>query len=153
MQRSSLIVLSLLLVGSLGSCKKDEVESKAGTLTGKKWQVTAATVTYTGSQTGTEDAYKTLEACEKDNYIVFNSNKSLEVNEGKNVCADSEQMAMGTWDINSDQTKIYINSPELGGSAAVQMDIAELSSSKLVLKNTIVQPDLTAVTTTTFTAQ
>ncbi|TGE19679.1 lipocalin family protein [Hymenobacter elongatus] len=153
MQRSSLIALSLLLVGSLGACKKDKTETKADLLTGKNWQVSAATITYTGSQTGTEDIYKELVDCEKDNFLRFNSNKSLEANEGKNVCPDSEQVAMGSWDINSDQTKLYLNSPELGGGAAVQVDIVELSSSKMVLKSTIVQPDVTTVTNTTFSAK
>ncbi|TGE26390.1 lipocalin-like domain-containing protein [Hymenobacter metallicola] len=153
MQRHSLIALSLLLTGALGACKKDKTETKQDLLVGKNWQVSAATVEYTGAQAGKEDTYAAMQACEKDNYLRFNSNKTLEVNEGKNVCLDSEQMAMGTWDINADQTKIYINAPELGNSAAAQTDIVELSSSKLVLRNVVVQPDETATFTTTFTAQ
>ncbi|TGE20477.1 hypothetical protein E5K00_21000 [Hymenobacter aquaticus] len=153
MQRSSLIALSLLLAGALGACKKDNTETKQDMLVGKNWQISAATTTYSGSQSGTEDVYAEMLACEKDNYIRFESNKTLQVNEGKNVCPDSEPMAMGSWDINADQTKLYINAPELGNSAAAQSDIVELSSSKLVLKNVIVQPDVMAVTTTTFTAQ
>ncbi|MCB2378694.1 lipocalin family protein [Hymenobacter sp. BT635] len=153
MQRSSLIALSLLLSGALGACKKDKTETKQDLLVGKDWQVAAATVTYAGAQTSTKDAYAEMNACEKDNYLRFKSDKTLEVNEGKNLCPDSEQMAMGTWDINADQTKLYLNTPELGNSAAAQSDIIELTSSKLVLKNVVVQPDETITSVTTFSAK
>ncbi|SHI35292.1 Lipocalin-like domain-containing protein [Hymenobacter daecheongensis DSM 21074] len=157
MKNSSLLLGALLLAVPFTACKKDDdkAPSKADTLTAKSWQLTASTITIVepGSPTTTEDAYKALDDCEKDNFMKFNSNKVLELNEGKTKCQTSDpQVQSGSWDINADQTKLYLNNASMGGSLAAQMDIVELSDSKLVLKSVVVEDGATATYNLTFKA-
>lgn len=149
MQRSYLLCCTLL-TALLGACEKEKPESKADLLVGKNWQTTALTVTLSGAQTGTTDAYALLPACQKDNFLRFDANKTLEVNEGADVCPDTEPQTKGTWDISADQTKLNLGLARYSSIAAVQVSIEELSAGRLVLKSTVVQPELTTVTVTTY---
>jgi hypothetical protein len=153
MSRFLLVALSFVLVGALGGCKKEAADTKLDLLVDKNWQVSALTVTFSGTKQSTQDAYALLPACQKDNYTRFSVNKTLEVNEGKSICQGSQQQAAGTWDINSDQTILYLSATNYGAPVAIPVDILELSASKLVLQSTVVQPEATTITVTTFSAQ
>jgi len=156
MKNISILLAGLLLAGSLAGCKKDDDKdpSKVDLLTAKNWQQTAGTATSTDRGiTTTVDIYKDQEACEKDNFLKFNSNKTVDVNEGPTRCdASDPQVVSGSWDLNSDQTKLYLNSTALGGGLTAQLEVVELSSSKLVLKGTDLSQGTTDTYTVTFTA-
>ncbi|PJJ53181.1 hypothetical protein [Hymenobacter chitinivorans] len=153
MQRVRLFWLVCLALSLSAGCKKEKTDSKAALLLDKNWQVQAISITSTGAQAGTVDGYALLQPCEKDNYLRFSADKTLEQNEGANRCADKPQQSKGSWDVHPDYTTISLQLPEYSRVAAVQMDIVTLEESRLVLKSTVVQPDQTVVTLTTFGVQ
>jgi hypothetical protein len=157
MKNLSLPLATLLLAAAFTSCKKDDDKSpsKADQLSAKSWQLTASTVTSVDNGTTTTvDAYKQLDACEKDNFMKFNSNKTLDVNEGALRCDPTDpQVQTGTWDLNSDQTKLYLSNAAMAGGLTAQVDLVELSDSKLVLRGTDLSNGTTDTYTLTFAAK
>lgn len=160
MKKLSFIFLAAL---ALGSCKKNDDNSPASTsktdlLTAKSWRVTAEKSTSTvGSTAGTTtDDYANSPACERDNFLKFNTNKTATFDEGATKCSTSDpQTQSGAWDFNSDGTKLTITDPS-GSGLAIQQDILELSATTLRLRNTssYTAGGITLTTTdeTTFTA-
>ncbi|UOQ54409.1 lipocalin family protein [Hymenobacter cellulosivorans] len=153
MHRLRLFLLVFVVLGLGAGCKKEKTDLKAALLTGKNWQITAIAITSTGSQTGTVDGYALLQPCEKDNYLRFSSDKTLVLNEGASRCPDTEQQSAGSWDARSDYSTLTIQLNRYSRIAGIQMDIVTLEENQLVLKSTVVQPDQTVVTTTTFSGQ
>jgi hypothetical protein len=151
-------------IASLSSCKKDSenTPSKADLLTNKSWRLTAfttiSTTAVTGSSpsTSTSDEYAKLQACEKDDFLKFNTDKILIDDEGPSKCntADSQRIT-SQWDFNSDQTKLLVTST--GSLSSTETgDIIELSVSTLRLRKTfyygIGPATLTLEATTTYTS-
>ncbi|UOQ73630.1 hypothetical protein [Hymenobacter cellulosilyticus] len=153
MQRVRVFLLVFLVLGLGAGCKKEKTDSKAALLTNKNWQVKAIAITSTGSQAGTVDGYALLQPCEKDNYLRFSSSKALELNEGPSRCPDAEQSSAGSWDASADYSTLTIQLNQYSRIAGVKMDVVTLEESQLVLKSTVVQPDQTVVTVTTFGVQ
>jgi hypothetical protein len=128
-------LLFVLGVASLGACKKNNETSPEASrtelLTTKSWRLSASTIT-TG--TSVKDEYATSEACERDNFIKFNTNKSVVVDEGATRCDPADmQTQTSTWDFNSDQTKLTI--PVYAG-VIIAADIVELSATTLRVRYT-----------------
>jgi hypothetical protein len=157
--------LFLFLAGvvALSACKKDSenTPSKADLLTSKNWRVSAQTSTSTTTITGgststnTTNVYATTQACEKDNFYKFNTDKTLIEDEGASKCSSSAlQITTLKWDFNSDQTKLLITSN--GSSSGAADDILELSASTLRLRESDVYTSgnttYTTVDEITFTA-
>jgi hypothetical protein len=129
--------LFLLLLGvvSLCACKKNNETSPEASrtelLTAKSWRLSAATITAGTSKT---DEYATAQACERDNFIKFNTNKSVVVDEGPTRCDPADmQTQTSTWDFNNDQTKLTI--PVYAG-VSIAADIVELSATTLHVRYT-----------------
>ena len=138
----------------LGSCKKDNEKpapTKTELLTAKNWKITAdVSAITTGGRTTTTDNFATAQACEKDNFVKFGTDKKAIFDEGANKCQGSNQTETGVWDFNSDQTKLTLGA---AGSAVIgQFDIAELSATTLKLSQTDTYNGTTEVETITFTA-
>jgi hypothetical protein len=137
------ISLLLLVAVTLGACKKDSentpTTSKTDLLAAKSWRISTQTSSFSSSNINngtpvTTDEYAASSACERDNFIKFNTNKTLVVDEGASRCDTSDpQTQNGTWDFNSDQTKLTMIDPSQG-SVPIQFDIVELSASKLQLR-------------------
>lgn len=132
--------LSLALTMGFTSCKKDDDDnpkSKTDILTqsGRKWKQTAQiTETKVGaSATVTNDDFADFDDCDKDDYTVFRTDKTLTVNPGALTCSSTDAPENGTWDFNSDQTKFQLASPQLGG-LIVSFDIAQFDDSTIKLK-------------------
>jgi hypothetical protein len=156
------LFLFALTVASLSACKKDSenTPSKTDLLTSKKWRVTSFTATYSTSgggapTTNTVDQYAQTPACSKDDFYKFNSDKTLILDEGATKCGTSDpQTTAFTWDLNSDQTKLFINAS--GSSSSSPNDIVELSASTMRLHTTDIYTanglTITSVADVTFTA-
>ena len=139
------------------SCKKDEdkpapAASKADLLTAKNWKVSAqTTATTTSGTTTTTDDFAMARACEKDNFLKFQTDKTVRADEGATKCNTADpQTQNGVWDFNSDQTKLTLG---IAGSAIVgQFDLVELTATTLRLRVTNTAGGITEVETTTYTA-
>ncbi len=143
----------------LTSCNKDKDDPKPKTktelLTAKSWRVTADVTTTTGI-TGIPTSvnnYVTYAACEKDDFYKFEANKVFKVDEGATKCDPTDpQTEIGAWDLNSDQSKIMLSSPELGG-ISLPFEIVELTETTLKVKASIpATPDNTVTQSYTYTA-
>lgn len=138
MKKLSLLLLAAL---ALGSCKKSDTSpatpSKTDLLTAKSWRLSADKITSTvGTTSNTTDEYASSPACERDNFIKFNTNKTATFDEGPTKCNTPDpQTESGTWDFNSDGTKLTLTDPS-GSGLAIQEDILELTATTLRLRIT-----------------
>lgn len=152
------ISLLLLAVVALGACKKDDSNptpsaSKTDLLTAKNWRISSqSSTTVTSGKSTTTDEYASSPACERDDFTKFSANKMLVVDEGATKCNTSDpQTQSGSWDFNSDQTKLNLSSPTYGG-LLIPLDIIELSSTTLHLRYTDTSSSGTSTEDITFTA-
>jgi hypothetical protein len=155
MKRVSLLA-TLALACAFSACKKDNEKPKSKTdmLTAKSWKITADVSTEVGAngQTITTDEYARYPACDKDDYLKFQTDKKLISNQGTLKCdPTSAQEQTGAWDFNSDQTKLTIADPTLSG-LVLQADIVELTASTLKIKTSSGSGNTLETETITFTA-
>lgn len=159
------IFISMIAVSVLISCKKDteNTPSKTTLLTAKNWRMSAysstTTVTVMGSTpittTTEQDEYASLKPCVKDNFMKFNTDKTLVEDEGTDKCLpNSEQKQNYTWEFDSNQT-VLLTKP-VGSTYVYKDDIVDLSATTLRLRNTISYTagnrQIISVTLSTFTA-
>ena len=92
-----LILLSLAGTFFLASCKKDEnCDLNSSSLVGT---YRATSITYKASAGSPEiDVYSGLDACEKDDLIIFNDNGSVIFQDAGQVCSPSGNDT-GTWSL------------------------------------------------------
>lgn len=163
------VFLLMLGVASLSACKKDSeptptASSRTDLLLAKNWRLSAQTTTFTSAatngipaMTNVADVYATYygDACKRDNSLKFNSNKTIVMDEGATKCSASDpQTQAGTWNFNSDETKLTLVDPAQGGTLQ-PFDVVELSATTLRLRHIIVTNGGVLVTSTndiTFTA-
>lgn len=115
-----LAVVAIAFLTTMGSCKKDDDDdnnggsgtsvSKAGLLTSGGWIATSFEVTFP-APIGTIDQYAMMDACEKDDILYFNSDKTILDDEGATKCdpSDPQSMSGGTWELTDNDTKLAIN--------------------------------------------
>jgi hypothetical protein len=135
MKKLSFLLLSLI---ALGACKKDGENtpsaSRTDLLTAKKWRVSS--LTYTAISVGkitTTDEYALEQACHRDDFYKFNTDKTLVADEGATKCSASDtQTSTQNWDFNSDQTNLLVTSS--GYMSTGSKDIVELSATTLRLR-------------------
>ena len=138
--------LLLLVAVSLGACKKDSepapsAPTKTDLLLAKSWRLTGQTTTFSSSaiNNGTPvvtDTYATSypNACQRDNFLAFKANKTLIADEGPLKCSPTDpQTQPGTWDFNSDQTKLTLTDPNQGGLPTA-FEVVTLSATTLQLR-------------------
>ncbi|MGI4869686.1 MAG: lipocalin family protein [Janthinobacterium lividum] len=145
MKKATLLLASIAL---LSACKKDSenTASKTDMLTAKNWRVSAQTTTTTiNGQTSTSS---TIASCDADDFIKFNTDKTLVDDEGATKCnSSSAQTTPGTWSFNSDESKLTVTESGVSTTA----DIKELSSSVLHLYATQTQSQTVGGTTISYT--
>ena len=110
-----LLVIALTI--AVTSCKKDAVtKSKKELLTSNQWK-------YLSSKTnGVADV---LDACEKDDFVIFSSNGTYTYNPTTIKCDPSETIQTGNWTLSSDEKTLSIDGDEA--------TIVELTESRLVV--------------------
>ncbi|MDO7885897.1 lipocalin family protein [Hymenobacter cheonanensis] len=138
MKKLSLLFLAAL---ALGSCKKNDDNSpssasKTDLLTAKSWRISAQTysVAVNSGTPTVSDEYASSPACERDNFLKFNTNKSLTADEGATKCSPSDpQTQSGSWDLTTNDTKLTLADPSQGG-IPIPFDIVDLSATTLHLR-------------------
>jgi hypothetical protein len=98
------------------ACDKDPeitVQSKTEMLTTGSWKITSLMIDVNGDGTYEMDALAGAATCETDNYIIFKTNGTTELNEGPTKCDPSDpQITNGTWAFAASETKINIDGDE-----------------------------------------
>jgi Lipocalin-like domain len=146
----------LMAAALLSGCKKDTTDpattgpsAKTTSLLNKRWGLTAAT-----AQQGslTQDAFAQLQSCQKDNYLRFNDDHSVEANEGVAKCDAADlQSRTGRWELVDNETKLLLTTPLFGTGGAVIPEIVELNATRMVLRGTIIDNGVTTTYTATLT--
>jgi hypothetical protein len=90
------------------SCKKDDDDKNEGTPSSSiegTWKTTAFTITGTDT---TIDLYADMDACEKDNLLRFNADKTVTQLSGATKCDPSDPSSEdgGPWSMSSDNKKL-----------------------------------------------
>jgi hypothetical protein len=159
MKHSLTLLFLLLSTGIFVACgdKEDdpkETDPKTTLLINKQWRATAdvtVSTTSTGATT-TTDNYAALAPCGKDDFIRFNDDNSLTIDEGPGKCAPNDpQTAKGTWSWNSDRTVITFTEPCLCPNFPSTLSgPADLTANTMVVKQTYTENGSTKVRTVTY---
>jgi hypothetical protein len=127
---STYLLVTVVGLASLSSCKKDDATtpapSKTDLLTAKSWKVTDVKVSG-------QSIYNTplFQACDKDNLVKFNPNKTATFDEGATKCdPTSVQSRPGSWDLTSNETKLKVTDPD---GDTVEGTIGTLTSTTLTV--------------------
>jgi hypothetical protein len=101
------------IVLTFGSCKKDSEDeptsvSKTGLLTSSGWVMKSAEIVV-GTQS--QDMYSWFDDCEKDDIIIFKTDKSIVEDEGATKCdpSDPQTTTDGTWALLNNDTELFLN--------------------------------------------
>ncbi len=106
MIKFSFIAIAAMLFFS--SCSKTDSKSKTTLITTGNWKV-VSDMSRTGSGAWQEEI-GTYGACELDDYILFKTDNTLEVNEGATKCNPSDpQFETGIWAFTDNETKLNFN--------------------------------------------
>ncbi len=113
MKLKTLALMGLCAAMAFTACKKDDDDKKEDTVSVVgTWKMTALTLTssYMG-QDSTEDLFKDMDACEKDDLQRFNEDKTVTSLSGATKCdpSDPSSEAAGTWSMSSDNKTLTLN--------------------------------------------
>lgn len=114
-----LFLLVIALTITVTSCKKDEVtKSKKELLTSKQWKFTSSK---------TNGVANILDACEKDDFVIFSSNGTYTYNPVTIKCSSYDTIDTGNWTLSSDEKTLSLDGDEA--------TIVELTESRLVVSS------------------
>ena len=125
---------ALVAASSLTACKKDDEpapKTKQEILADKQWRYSAITASYTlNGKTETDDIYATLKPYDKDNFTTYKADKNFVDDEGPTrESASDPQTRKGTWDLNYEQTKLYLT---YDGSSPEAVEVTQLTDATMV---------------------
>jgi len=133
--KSLLFVLLAVIVGTT-ACKKDEdsASGEAALTAASCWKLSKAEGQAPGTTTWIDVTSATFDACFLDNCYKFNSDKTIDINEGATKCdpTDPQEYDGGTWSLSADGKTLTLDE---NGDITVGT-VVELSSNKLVLEAT-----------------
>jgi Lipocalin-like domain len=116
-------IMTLVILMLLNGCTKEDLMTKEELLTDGKWTIRSYNII---PGLNDPDMLVFYDACERDNFLQFYSNKTGEFNEGATKCDPRDQQSeLFTWSLNESETKITIDNREV--------EIAELSGSRFAL--------------------
>jgi Lipocalin-like domain/Prokaryotic membrane lipoprotein lipid attachment site len=119
-------LLSLLLLAACS--KKDQGPTRTELLTSGSWNLTASELDDDGNGTYEIDLYASFDACFKDNFVTFQSNGQMVLDEGLTKCDPNDpQTENSTWQLSADGSKLTVDGDTY--------DILELSNSTLRIKD------------------
>jgi hypothetical protein len=133
-----LFIFAIAFLSTLESCKKDsesdsggETVSKSSLLSASGWVAKTAILKV---PTGDLDVYALMDECDKDNQIVFKSNKSFVKDAGSNKCDANELQTedSGTWVFSNNETEVVVTDK----TEITTFKIITLTSSELVMEFT-----------------
>lgn len=101
---------SLVLLSILSCNKNSNSKSKTELLTQKAWIQSNIEVESEGNWQ-IDPEFASWEACEKDDQVIFKTNKTFEVNEGASICGEAapEDSDHGLWEFMDNEIKLTIN--------------------------------------------
>lgn len=150
--------LSIVLIAAIlfAACKPNNdddaapAKSKKEILITGKWKATGfVAVTDTAGKTSTEDWFKDMEPCEKDNFLTFNSDGTVTNDEGPLKCdpGDPQTYSGGTWELMNNDAQMKL----VDGTDIQTADVIELNDNtfKLSMKETLSNGTLTLTATYT----
>ena len=151
-----MLLSGMILAGT--SCKKDDnTKTKTDMLTAGNWKLTAINISPSLEIGGLQysDIFGFLPDCSKDDLTKFNSNGSVNFDEGPIKCdAGSPQTTYGTWSFNADETKLTVIDSD---GLPSENTISELTDATLKFTFTSVEDlgngEKTYTVTYTFTKQ
>ncbi len=159
MRISTVIIILLVSVSSIFSCKKNttdvapksKTELLAGTVS-KTWKNTKAEAT---NPSGLKiDLVSTQPTCVTDNLLSFFPNKSYEIREGATKCnaADPDLLLKANWSYNATETQFLVDKIIFQGKQVenVVFDIVELTETKFVGKTSLALSGVTYQFVATF---
>lgn len=139
----SIIVIVILI--SFSSCKKDsdtpveDTTTPTELLTAGNWLTTAITINPgvdIGNGVILTDLFSQLDACEKDDLLIFNTNGTVTADEGAVKCDanDPQSVNDGTWTISSDYQTLTLTPPAENSEDPVLIaSILTLTDNQLVI--------------------
>lgn len=138
----TLILLFFTAALSTTACKKDEKSAEENLVAATCWNISKAEAFNPITNTwvdATEDAF---EACDLDDCIKFNSDKTAVVNFGAIKCDSSDpvEYESGTWSISSDGKTLTLTADT--GDVEIY-GIVEISSTRMIIELTEVSTGAT----------
>lgn len=131
---TALLILSLFV-----ACNKDTTEEKLraseSSLSTGRWQLQSATSQYTaGGQLFKTDVYANTPACQRDNFLIFKTDKTLTRDEGATKCAPNDpQITEGKWLMQFDGvTTLLSYTPD--GVSLINAEVTALTPTTLRLR-------------------
>jgi hypothetical protein len=105
--------ISLVLINTLNSCKKDskKINEKETLLTKQNWMLVSNRMNTNNN--GWVDIFSSFPICQKDNKLCFKPDYSFNWDEGLTKCnaSDSQTFNYGTWQLSSNETKLFFSNP------------------------------------------
>lgn len=101
---------AVVVLLSVSSCKKsNNSKSRTELLTQKAWIISNSEIG-SGENWATEEEFASWETCQKDDAIIFKTDKTIEVNQGASKCEEDEPQTLneGSWDFADDETKLTL---------------------------------------------
>lgn len=99
---------AVVILLSVSSCKKNSSsKSKTELLTQKAW-IQSNQETESGGSWQIDDGFASAEACDKDDQLIFRTDKTYEQNEGASKCdeAAAQVIEQGLWNFTDNETKL-----------------------------------------------
>jgi hypothetical protein len=123
--------------------------TKTQLISSKNWKMIKTTYSLNGAPE--VDFTGSYPSCALDNLYRFDANGNYSENEGTTKCdpADPKIISTGTWRFTKNDAKLKITK----GTNVTEMDIAELNSTKIVLKAGRINQGTPYITTVTYRAQ
>src|SRR5690606_26096511 len=102
MKNFKIISMMMVLIIAVSACNKDEKH-----LTKGQWVLKGMTIS--PPVMGFSDIYSTMEACSKDDFIIFKEEGTYVVDEGPTKCDDNDpQTTTGTWSLDKEDKNLYL---------------------------------------------
>ncbi|SFP72377.1 hypothetical protein SAMN04515668_0131 [Hymenobacter arizonensis] len=135
-------LLLLLFCIGLTACKKGQdpsAPSKTELLTTNNWRLAASTVVSVSKGVSTTvDAYATIPACERDNFIRFRPDQSMVYDEGPTTCNPTfSQTVTSSWNWADNERTLALGTHIVG--ATVPYEVIEFTAGTLRLRYTLRQ--------------
>jgi hypothetical protein len=130
----SLVILITLIGAVTMGCEKDKEQTRMDLLTSGQWKVISFTLTppidIDGDGDVDADAYALMDACQKDDYLVFKRDGKYEANEGLTKCDPLDpQSELLDWSFVNEEKELIMDGD--------RVTIQELTESRLRLSGNV----------------
>jgi hypothetical protein len=130
----STILLSIAFV----ACKPKE-KAKDLILKEGKWKITKLALTNSG---GSQDLYKAMSDCDKDNYYFFNADNSFSLDESTLKCnaSDPQTTTDGKWALEQNNTQLVLRESTIFGvKSDEKLNVVSITSTSIEFsKDTVI---------------